>query len=115
MMTKTNSANLRVNGAALLVSTQVYENYAFDDEGNLDTDNPYWKAKGGSDILVSGVDADATPLEIQYIMDAVRDQIECDNGAYQEYILGWKLVPENFQFGDWQDQFIQRIQNPRNV
>jgi len=109
----TNTANERVTTAALLVSTQAYENYGFDAEGKLDADRPYWKAKGGSDILITGVDAESTEQEIRYVIDSVAARIECDNDFFREYILGWKMVPESFQFGDWQDEYLERIPNPR--
>lgn len=112
-MTNIYTANERVTTAALLVSTQEYENYAFDAEGKLDTDRPYWKAKGGSDILITGVDPEATELEIQYVLDSLRHLLEISNDLFREHIIGWKIVPENFQFGDWQDQYLKRIPNPR--
>ena len=112
-MKTTNSANVRVTTAALLVSTQCYENYGFDAEGKLDPDRPYWKAKGGSDILITGVDQDSTEQDIRYVVDAVRERIECDNDFFREYILGWKMVEETFQFGDWQDEYLMRIPNPK--
>ena len=37
----------------LLITTQVYENYAWDENGNLGKGaDAYWKAKGGSDYVV---------------------------------------------------------------
>jgi len=36
----------------LVAYYQYYENYAVDEEGYIDTANPYWKAKGGEDVLV---------------------------------------------------------------
>lgn len=83
---------------ALLVSTQCYENYAFDAEGRLDTDRPYWKAKGGDDYLVTcaTLDADSTALEQLIVIDRVRDQIEIDNGGFQESIIGWRIVPADY-------------------
>ena len=39
--------------AKLLITTQVYENYAWNEDGSLGTgDNAYWKAKGGNDYVL---------------------------------------------------------------
>jgi hypothetical protein len=83
---------------ALLVHTQVYENYAWGADGQLDTDRPYWKPKGGNDYLVTcaTLDADSTALEQAYVLDRVRDQIEIDNGGFQESIIGWRVVSADF-------------------
>jgi hypothetical protein len=69
--------------AKLLITTQVYENYGTADE-------PYWKAKGGSDYVVKkfrGGEAAATEAVM-----GLRSQIECDNEGYREHILGWTIV-----------------------
>jgi len=83
---------------ALLVSTQCHENYAWREDGTLDADNPYWKAKGGSDFLVlsNRLDADSTDLEQNIVLDMVRYEIEHDNFAFREYIIGYRLVPANY-------------------
>ena len=83
---------------ALLISTQCHENYAWREDGSLDTENPYWKAKGGSEYLVScrTLDADSTATEVAIIVDRVRERIECDNGGFQESIIGWQIVPVDF-------------------
>jgi len=83
---------------ALLVATQCHENYAWLENGSLDTENPYWKAKGGSDYLVTcaTLTPDCTDLEIQIILDHVRGDIECDNDAFREHIIGWKVVPADY-------------------
>ena len=113
MMKNTNSDNVRVSMAALLVSTQCYENYAFTAEGDVDGENPYWKAKGGSDYLIQYVDAESTTLDIQYVLDAVAPQVETDNPLFRECIIGSRVVPVDFAFGDLRDQFLETIPNPR--
>ncbi len=79
----------------LLISTQCYENYAWDENGNLGTGaNAYWKAKGGSDYVVKkfkGGMADAT-LAVM----ALRSQIECDNDAFREQIIDFRIVADNY-------------------
>lgn len=71
----------------LLISTQYHENYGSAEE-------PYWKAKGGSDYVVKkfkGGMADAT----QAIM-ALRDQIESDNDFVREYIIDFRIVADDY-------------------
>lgn len=111
MMTHMNSgAEQDPRTHALLVHTQCYENYAFDEQGRMDTENPYWKPKGGSEYLVVGVDPESTDVELTMVLDKVRPRIEIDNPAYQEYILGWKVVPADFSFGDeYEDKWLVRI------
>jgi hypothetical protein len=63
----------------LLITTQVYENYGY-----------RWKPKGGSDYVIKKFKGDAT----QAVM-ALREQIEQDNDAYRETIIGWEIVADN--------------------
>ena len=68
----------------LYIFTQNYENYGSEND-------PYWKAKGGSDYFVPDFDGDeATTIML------VRDQIECDNPFYRSQIAGWEVVPNNY-------------------
>jgi hypothetical protein len=113
MMKNTHSDDVRVTAAALLVSTQCFENYAFTPDGEVDGENPYWKPKGGSDYLIQNVDAESTSLEIQYILGRVAEQVETDNSLYREYIIGCRMVPGDFAFGDWRAEFLEIIPNPR--
>lgn len=73
--------------AKLLITTQVYENYGTADE-------PYWKAKGGSDYVVKkfkgGDEAAMTAIM------GLRSQLECDNEYLREYVLSWEIVPDHF-------------------
>jgi hypothetical protein len=99
MMIRLDSAAVNAPAThALLVSTQCHENYAWREDGSLDTENPYWKAKGGSEYLVScrALDVDSTNIEQLIVLDRVRTQIECDNGGFQEYVIGWRIVPADF-------------------
>ena len=42
--------------AKLLISTQVYENYAWNEDGSIGTgSDAYWKAKGGDEYVVTGI------------------------------------------------------------
>ena len=70
----------------LLITTQVLENYGT-------AADAYWKAKGGNDYVVRGVD-ECDMIDI--IVDRARAQIECDNEYFREYILGWAVVADNY-------------------
>lgn len=72
--------------AKLMIFTQVYENYG-------DAQKPHWKAKGGSDYVVKGVD-ECDMIDI--IVDRVRGKIETDNDAFQEHIIGYRVVADNY-------------------
>ena len=79
----------------LLITTQVYENYAWNEDGTIDTgDAAYWKPKGGSEYVIKNVD----PLRVApgSIVDSVRDQTESDNDYFREYILHWELVDDDY-------------------
>ena len=68
----------------LYIFTQDYDNYGSEND-------PYWKAKGGSDYFVPDFDGDeATTIML------VRDQIECDNPFYRSQIAGWEVVPNDY-------------------
>ena len=77
----------------LLIQTQVMENYAWNEDGSLGTGvDAYWKAKGGNDYVVKNVD-ECDMIDV--IVDRVRGQIEVDNEAFREYIVGWKIVADS--------------------
>jgi hypothetical protein len=79
----------------LLITTQVYENYAWNEDGSIGKgDDAYWKAKGGSEYVVKNVD----PLQVApgSIVDSVRDQVESDNDYFREYIVDWELVNDDY-------------------
>lgn len=78
----------------LLIQTQVYENYAWNEDGTLGTGpNAYWKAKGGSDYVIKNVD-ECDMIDV--IVDRVRPQIEQDNDAFREYIVSYTVVADDY-------------------
>jgi hypothetical protein len=86
----------------LLITTQVYENYAWREDGSLGTGaDAYWKAKGGSDYVVRGVD-ECDMVDI--IVDRVRGQIEQNNDAFMERIIAYTVVEDNYLTEFEQDQ-----------
>lgn len=84
----------------LLITTQVYENYAFDEDGVLGTGiNAYWKPKGGNDYIIKNF----LPRGLHTLEDsckmavmALREKIECDNEAYREIIIDWVIVEDDY-------------------
>jgi len=71
--------------AKLLIQTQVYENYGSADE-------PYWKAKGGSDYVVKRINVNKVTETVM----ALRSQIERDNEFCTETIIGWEVVSNDY-------------------
>lgn len=77
----------------LLITTQVYENYAWREDGSLGTGiDAYWKPKGGSDYVVKNID----PNRAADIVNLVSGQIEQDNEAFQETVIGWEVVADDY-------------------
>lgn len=91
--------------AKLYIFTQDYENYG-------DEDDPYWKAKGGSDYFVEDFDGD----EAMTVM-LVRDQIECNNSYFRSQILGWEVVPNDYmtEFERTQLEYEGSIRFPARI
>ena len=71
--------------AKLLIQTQVYENYGSADE-------PYWKAKGGSDYVVKKINVNKVTETVM----GLRGQIEQDNEFCTETIIGWEVVANDY-------------------
>ena len=87
--------------AKLLITTQVYENYGAHDWDGGGECPDYWKAKGGSDYVIKNVD-ECDMIDI--IVDRVRDQIEMDNEAFREYIIGYRIVADDYMTEFERDQ-----------
>lgn len=78
----------------LVISTQVRENYAWNEDGSIGTGaDAYWKMKGGHEYKVLGV-----PLNIDYqeVVDMVRPQVERDDDYFQEYIISWSMEADDY-------------------
>lgn len=85
----------------LLISTQVYENYAWREDGTLGTGaEAYWKAKGGNDYVVRNVDLN----RVQEIVEAATAQIDQANDAFEEHVIGWEVVADDYLTEYEQDQ-----------
>ena len=78
--------------AKLLITTQVYENYGAHDWDGVGACPQYWKAKGGSDYVVKNVNVNTVTETVM----ALRSQIEQDNQAFREKIIGWEVVANGY-------------------
>ena len=98
--------------AKLLIVTQVYENYAWDDDGVLGTgENAYWKAKGGDEYVVPNFTAFDRVTEV---VMALRNKIEADTVAYRETIVDFEIVADDYltEYEKNQLEFDGRITYP---
>lgn len=83
----------------LLITTQFFENYGahnWDGEGECPQ---YWKAKGGNDYFVLNVERCAAE-----VVELYKALCECNNDYWREYVLGWKVVPDDYVTKYEQDQ-----------
>jgi hypothetical protein len=80
--------------AKLLIQTQVYENYAWNEDGSLGTGaDAYWKAKGGNDYVLKNFQ---DFNRVSEVVMALRSQIEQDNDMFREHIIDWEIVADNY-------------------
>jgi hypothetical protein len=79
----------------LLITTQVYENYAWNQDGSIGTgEDAYWKAKGGSDYVVRNFDP--TRYAPGIIVELLRPKVESNNDYVREHILDWSVVEDDY-------------------
>jgi len=74
----------------LLVYTQIYENYGY-----------RWKPKGGNEYFVSNI---SSAVEVDAILETVKDMVEYSSDSYREYFLDWEIVEDNYITQYQQDQ-----------
>ena len=78
----------------LVIYTQVYENYAWQEDGSIGKgDAAYWKAKGGDEYVVADISND---VEATSAVMALRDQIERADDYIIESVVDWKLVADDY-------------------
>jgi hypothetical protein len=77
----------------LHITTQCMENYGAHDWDGEGECPQYWKFKGGNDYMVANVD-ECDMIDV--IVDRLRNQIECDNEGFREYIIGYGVVADDF-------------------
>ena len=100
--------------AKLLIQTQVYENYAWMEDGSLGVgENAYWKAKGGGDYVIKNF---KDYNRVTETVMAVRGQIEQDNDAFREHIINFEVVADDYMtdFERSQWEYEGKITYPAN-
>jgi hypothetical protein len=76
----------------LVIRTQVYENYAWREDGTLGVgDEAYWKPKGGSEYKVLNV-----PLNVDYAEIVTAAKVEQSNDGFQEFIIDWSIEADDY-------------------
>ena len=79
----------------LVITTQVYENYAWNEDGTIGVgDAAYWKAKGGDEYVIRNFD----PMRYApgIIVEQVRGRIEKANDYVCETIIDWMVVEDDY-------------------
>jgi len=98
----------------LLITTQVYENYAWNQDGTTigTGDAAYWKAKGGNDYVISNFDP--TRYAPGIVVELVRSKVESNNDYFREHILDWSVVEDDYltEFERSQLEYEGRITYP---
>lgn len=78
----------------LVIETQCYENYAWNEDGSIGTGpDAYWKAKGGRSYKILGVPAD---VDLDEVVSLVRNNIEYSNDYMQQTIIGYGLEKDDW-------------------
>lgn len=97
--------------AKLLIVTQVYENYAWNEDGSIGVGNDaYWKAKGGNEYVVRDVNLN----NINAAVKSVFEQVEQANDYFTEKVVGWEIVEDDYltEFERSQLEYDGRIEYP---
>jgi len=73
--------------------TQVFENYAFREDGSIGTGaDAYFKAKGGDEYVVLNVDRSA----MSRILAEVKAKVEVSNDYFRETVVDFQLVEDDY-------------------
>lgn len=78
----------------VVIFTQVYENYAWNEDGSIGTGaDAYWKAKGGNEYVITGIwDQEEATTAVM----CLRNQIEQATDYFTETIIDWELVDNDY-------------------
>jgi hypothetical protein len=105
----------------LLISTQYMENYGAHDWDGTGECPQYWKFKGGEEYFLPldgfNPNHEFAEKNLRMIVDGVRDQIEWDNPASRQYILGYEVVEDDYmtEFEKDQLEYEGVIRHPAKV
>ena len=97
-----------------LITTQVYENYAWREDGTIGTGpDSWWKPKGGDEYVVLNVDQ----AEVFEILEKVCLQIERNDDYIQENIVDLRIVEDDYltEFERDQLEYDGKIEFPAKV
>ena len=73
--------------------TQVFENYAWREDGSIGTGvDAYFKPKGGDEYVVKNVDKS----QMLRILKEVKAQIEVSNDYFRETVVDFMLVEDDY-------------------
>lgn len=90
----------------ILKTTQVRENYgAHDWDGNGECPQ-YWKNKGGSDYVFTGIPAE----EINDVLQAELDEkLRHSNDYWEEFVVFTKILEDEADLGleDWEMEYVE--------
>ena len=76
-----------------IFTTQVYENYAWREDGSIGTGvDAYFKAKGGDEYVVRNVDRSA----MSRILAEVKARVEVSNDYFKETVVDFMLVEDDY-------------------
>jgi hypothetical protein len=76
-----------------IFTTQVFENYAWREDGSIGTgDDAYFKAKGGDEYVVLNVDRSA----MSRILAEVKARVEVSNDYFKETVVDFMLVEDDY-------------------
>ncbi len=95
----------------LLITTQVYENYAWREDGTIGTGaEAYWKAKGGSEYVIRNIDIN----RVQELAESATAKVEQASDYYTETVIGWEVVADDYltEFERDQLEFEGQIRFP---
>lgn len=91
-----------------VITTQFLENYgAHAEDGRFASGNAYWKMKGGTDYLVTGLD------RVQDAVAFVAAKVMANEIGYKEFPIEWKLESEWFDDlpddEDYRDFLLEQV------
>ena len=76
-----------------IFTTQVFENYAWREDGSIGTgEDAYFKPKGGDEYVVRNVDKS----QMLRILKEVKAQVEVSNDYFRETVVDFMLVEDDY-------------------
>ena len=76
-----------------IFTTQVFENYAWREDGTIGTgEDAYFKPKGGDEYVVRNVNKSQMPR----ILAEVKAQVEVSNDYFRETVVDFMLVEDDY-------------------